>query len=643
MGETTVSTGNDEQEIRAFTRALLADVKALERMLHDGLFESGIRRIGAEQEMFLIDPALRPAPVAMQILESLGVDHLTTELAQFNLEANLTPKTFGDTCLSEMEAEIREAVALATESAHKIDANVVLCGILPTLRRDDLDLKNMTPKPRYAELNRVMSKLRGGSFRILLKGLDEFDMTHDNVMLEACNTSFQIHFQTGPEEFARLYNLAQAVSAPVLAAAVNSPVLLRHRLWMETRIALFQQSIDVRSASAQARGGRPRVHFGDRWVRDGVLEIFREDIARFRVMIAGNRDEDPMAVLARGEIPKLSALRMHNGSIYRWNRPCYGITNEGSDSEIPHLRIEMRSLPAGPTIQDEMANAAFFFGLMASYADEHPDIHEVMAFDDAKSNFFAAARHGLQAQFAWIGGRNYTAAELIVDELLPHARAGLEGANIASADIDRYLGTLEERVRRNRTGARWILQSLASMEDKVSPENAYRSVVAGLVQRQNSGRPVHEWELASADEGADDPRESFRTVGQFMSTDLFTIHPDDIVDLATNVMEWEHIRHVPVEDEGGHLVGMITHRCLLQLIAMHSAGEGQEPVVVSSIMSPVAVTATPDTPTLEAIRLMQEHRISCLPVIEGERLVGLITGRDLFDVSATLLGHYLGD
>ncbi|MCA9637954.1 MAG: CBS domain-containing protein, partial [Myxococcales bacterium] len=428
------------------------------------------------------------------------------------------------------------------------------------------------------------------------------------------------------------------VSAPVLAAAVNSPVLLRHRLWMETRVALFQQSIDIRTASAHARGGRPRVHFGDRWVKDGVLDLFREDIARFRVMLAGNRDEDPMAVLARGEIPKLSALRMHNGTVYRWNRPCYGI-----GGGAPHLRIEMRGLPAGPSILDEMANAAFFFGLMASYADEHPNIHEKMAFDDAKANFFAAARHGLQAQFTWLGEKTYTAAELILDDLLPAARAGLQGAGIAGDDIDRYLGTIEERVRRNRTGARWVLQSLVGMEGKTTLDQAYRTIVAGLIHRQQSDAPVHEWELSSADEGAEDPRESFRTVGQFMSTDLFTIHPDDIVDLATNVMEWEHIRHVPVEDEEGHLVGMITHRGLLRLIAMHAAGEGGEPVVVSSIMSPVPVTATPDTPTLEAIELMRKHNVSCLPVVESGRLVGLITGRDLIDVSAKLLERYLSD
>jgi len=372
-------------------------------------------------------------------------------------------------------------------------------------------------------------------------------------------------------------------------------------------------------------------------VKEGILELFREDIARFRVMLAGQLDEDPMAVLARGEIPKLSALRMHNGTIYRWNRPCYGIGAEGK----PHLRIEMRSLPAGPSLRDEMANAAFFFGLMATYADDHPRIHEEMAFDDAKNNFFAAARHGLQAQFTWFGEKTYTAADLILQELLPHAREGLTKTGIASADVDLYLGTVEERVRRNRTGARWVLQSLVALEGQGTPEDRLRRVVAGLVHRQAKGLPVHEWDLVAASETESDPRDSFRTVGQFMSTDLFTVRPGDVVDLATTVMEWEHIGHVPVEDEQGAIVGMITPHELLRLIALKTTEQGGDSVVVSSIMRPVPVTITPDTPTLRAFALMRESKVDCLPVLEGGRLVGLITGRDLIDVSEKLLGSYL--
>ncbi|MGB1278158.1 MAG: hypothetical protein ACPG77_20595, partial [Nannocystaceae bacterium] len=337
----------DEKQLKAFMRALLADMRALEVMLEQDRFEAGVRRIGAEQEMFLIDSGMNPAPVATDVLGVLNEPFLTTELARFNLEANLKPRVFGDSCLREMEEELCFYVERTREGARQFGADVLLSGTLPTLSKDDLALTNMTPMPRYHELNQIMCDLRRGAFHVVIKGVDELEMEHDNVMLEACNTSFQIHFQVRPEEFAKLYNLAQLVTAPVLAAAVNSPLLLGQRLWKETRVALFQRSLDTRSFAEHVRGHRPRVHFGDRWVRDSVLEIFREDIARFRLLIAGARDEDPLAVLERGEVPKLSALRLHAGTIYRWNRACYGISDG-----LPHLRIENRVLPAGPSIRD---------------------------------------------------------------------------------------------------------------------------------------------------------------------------------------------------------------------------------------------------------------------------------------------------
>ncbi|MCA9690917.1 MAG: CBS domain-containing protein [Myxococcales bacterium] len=641
MGEQNVSQNNDERRLRAFTRALLQDIRALEKMLSTDLFESKVRRIGAEQEMFLVDSGMLPAPVSTKILDALQEPYLTTELALFNLEANLSPRVFGNTCLSEMHEELDKVVARAREGARMFDSEVLLIGSLPTLRKEDLGLENMTPMPRYYELNRVFREMRGDSFHVIIKGVDELEMSHDNVMLEACNTSFQVHFQVRPSEFAKLYNLAQAVTAPVLAAAVNSPVLLKHRLWQETRVALFQRSLETRSYADQARGQRPRVHFGDQWVKQSVLEIFREDIRRFRVMITGAVDEDPMAVLARGEIPRLSALRLHTGTIYRWNRACYGISDNGQ----PHLRIENRVLPSGPTTTDEIANAAFFFGLLAAYVEKHPQIEDHMSFDDARGNFFAAARHGLQAQFTWLGGQTFTAGELILEHLLPQAYEGLTIAGIAAADRDRYLGVIEERVRRRRTGAQWILESLSSLgKAQMTREMRYRSITAGALHRQISGAPVHEWALASAaDDGEADWRESFRTVGQFMTTDLFTVRPGDIVDLAANVMDWEHIRHVPVEDDDGRLVGMVSHRALLNLIAQGDEPDDDEPVLISTIMSPTPVTVTPETGTLEAIRLMREHRVSALPVLDEGRLVGIITAGDFMAVAERLLERALGD
>ena len=178
----------------------------------------------------------------------------------------------------------------------------LLVGILPTLDKSHLSLEAMTPKPRYRELNDAITRLRGGEFEFRLKGADELIVRHDNVMLEACNTSFQVHFQVGADEFARLYNIAQAVAAPVLAAAVNSPLLFGQRLWHETRIALFQQSVDTRDASSHVREQSPRVTLRPPLDRPLGHRDLPQDIARFRALLGADLDEDPFAELDAGRI-----------------------------------------------------------------------------------------------------------------------------------------------------------------------------------------------------------------------------------------------------------------------------------------------------------------------------------------------------
>src|SRR5712692_1120769 len=240
MGEQSVEQEVDERKSQAFMKALLEDLRALAFMLENGRVESGVRRIGAEQEMFLIDRDLRPAPLSVEVLKQADDARLTTEIARFNLEANLTPLTLAGSCFSQMEQELRELITLARRGAESVGADILLSGILPTLQKSDLTLENLTPVARYRELDRGVIRLRGGPFSIHIKGLDELQITHDNIMMESCNTSFQVHFQTSPQDFACHYNLAQAITAPVLAAAVNSPLLFGHRLWQETRVALFQ-------------------------------------------------------------------------------------------------------------------------------------------------------------------------------------------------------------------------------------------------------------------------------------------------------------------------------------------------------------------------------------------------------------------
>jgi CBS domain-containing protein/gamma-glutamylcysteine synthetase len=635
MGAHNVEQELDEQKLQEFMQALLADLRALTFMLEHGRIESGVRRIGAEQEMFIVDQNLRPAPLAMEVLERAGDERLTTEMARFNLEANLTPLELTGRCFHLMHEELEAVLAKARLAATELGADVLLAGILPTLRVSDLTLANLTPMPRYHELNRSLTQLRGGPFSIHIKGLDELQLTHDNMMMESCNTSFQVHFQVNPTEFVAGYNIAQAITAPVLAAAVNSPVLFGHRLWQETRLALFQHSADSRSPNQLARSQPTRVGFGEQWLRHSVIELLHDQIARFRSIIITRPDEDPMQVLARGEIPLLSALWLHNGTVWPWNRACYGVSNGVAD-----LRIENRALPSGPTTIDEIANAAFFIGLMLSLPAEYGDISKRMSFDDAKANFFAAARQGLSAQFNWIDGKSHSASSLIRDHLLSLARQGLESAGVETSDIEKYLGVIDERVQSGQTGAQWMLKSLSATEDPGPKDMRYRVLTSTMIERQKEGKPVHTWPIIEATENAD-WRQSYQTVGQFMATDLFTVRPDDLVDLAASVMDWRHIRHVPVEDERGRLVGLVTHRALLRLLNGGVQSQNTNLLTVREIMKTDPVTVTSTTPTLEALELMRANKVGCIPVVDDGKLVGIVTSYDFLDASARLFKEQL--
>ena len=635
MGQHNVEQELDDRKMRDFTQALLADLRALAFMLEDGRIESSARRIGAEQEMFLVDRHMRPAPIALEVLSRANDPRLTTEIALFNLEANLTPIDLTGHCFQKMHADLTDVVSKARKAAAELGGEVLLTGILPTLRVSDLTLDNLTPLPRYHELNRAMKKLRGEPFSIHIKGLDELHLKHDNMMMESCNTSFQIHFQVDPSRFVATYNTAQAITAPVLAATVNSPLLFGHRLWHETRLALFQHSADARSRAELARSQRTRVGFGRQWVRQSVIELLHDQIARFRPIMIAQPDEDPMHVLARGETPLLTALRLHNGTVWPWNRACYGVANG-----VAHLRIENRALPSGPTLEDETANTALFVGLMLALPEEYGDIAEQMDFDDAKANLFAAARYGLNSQLKWINGQSDSASSLILSDLLPLARQGLSSVNVNRQDMDKYLGIIEERIRSGQTGAQWMLSSFSATDGPVPRDFRYRALTEKILQHQKKGSPVHTWPLMKANPETD-WSESYQTVGQFMSTDLFTLRPDDLVDFAASVMDWRHIRHVPVENEEGELVGLLTHRSLLRVLSRGLHKGSDEPLLVRDIMKAAPVTVSSATPTLEAIEVMRTSQVGCLPVVDDGQLVGIVTSFDFLDASARLFKEHL--
>ena len=637
MGLQDVDKNVSAADLRAFTRQLIQDVRAMEHMLKEGMFDSGPRRIGAEQELFLVDSRWQPSPSAMEVLEHNTDERLVTELTRFNLEFNLHPALFGGKCLSDMEKQINEMLTYTRKIAARVGAQIAMTGILPTIHLSDLELDNMAPVPRYFALNDALLRLRGGPAQFQIRGVDELFFKHDTILVEGCNTSFQTHFQVTPEEFPRFYNIAQAIAGPVLACAANSPVLFGKRLWKETRIALFQQAVDTRSSNLYLREMSPRVHFGSGWVENSVMELYKEDIARFRVILT-TKYEDAFEVLENGGIPKLHALMLHNGTVYRWNRACYGIT-EG----VPHLRIENRILPAGPSVIDEVANAAFWFGLVAGVADEVGDVRDRMDFDDAKKNFVSAARQGMESHLTWFDGERFAAADLIIDKLLPLARKGLAGSGVDGEDIEKYLGIIEERCQRGMTGSQWLIDSLVKMR-KEQPDSTradrLNASVSSMIERQKTGAPGHTWQLAELDDAAAMRRMPNTRVEHFMSTDLFTVNEDELVELVACMMDWRRIRHILVEDVDQRLVGIVSHRSLLRFLSEHGKAKGQE-VPVSDIMvrNPISISA--DRPTIEAVDLMKKHKIGALPVVQSGELVGIITERDFYKIAGDLLDDTL--
>jgi CBS domain-containing protein len=627
MGQQDINdSGKSADEVRLFMRHLLRDIQALEHMLEHDMFETNRSRIGAEQEYFLVNQNMRPAAIGDKVLEQLDQKYFTPELALFNLEANFDPQEFDAGSLARIESQLNTLTAQLRDKAAGFGAHVLQTGILPTIRQSDLNLGNITPKPRYRMLNDVLCGLRGEDYRLDINGQDELRFTHDNVLIEACNTSFQLHFQVDPDEFPLYYNIAQLVSGPLLALAANSPVLMGKRLWHETRIALFQQAIDTRSSNKSNREMEPRVWFGNSWVKKSVLELYQEDIARFRVLFAQKIDEDPFEAIDRGDIPKLQALCLHNGTVYRWNRPCYGI----SDGK-PHLRIENRILPAGPTALDTMANSAFYLGLLCGYAEEVGDVTTHMDFNDAKLNFHNAAMRSMESQMHWFKDKKYRFDDLMLEELIPLAKLGLQKRGIDSVDVDRYMDVVTERVHKHQNGATWIIKNYNFILDQgFKSDNACALLTSSMINRQASGQPVHSWNDISCPE-ISALKQTNQIVEQVMSTDIFTVQPDDLIDLAAKIMHWNHIRHVAVEDASGKLIGIVSYRRILEIYGKYAARGDVHLVPVEEVMLKDPITISPGATIEEAIALMRKHKVGCLPVMSDAGLTGMLTEAELMD------------
>jgi CBS domain-containing protein len=643
MGDPKVSVMKEGINLNDFISELLRDVQALEHMLNNDMFEKDITRVGAEQEMCLVDKkTYKPALINQLILdEHHDKEWLTPELAKFNLETNFTPREFKGKCFSEMEKENKDNLAVLSKSLEKYGAEILLTGILPTLRKQDMVLENLTDKPRYHALMAALKdQLQKEEYELFIEGIDELHIKHDSALLEACNTSFQVHLQVTAQDFANYYNISQMLAAPIMGIACNSPIVFGKRLWHETRIAMFQQSLDTRSTNDHLRERSPRVHFGNRWLDDSILEIYREDIAKFRVLLGDIVEENSIETLKKGGIPRLRALQIHNSTVYRWNRPCYGITKlkKGKETiEIPHLRIENRVLPSGPTVIDEMANAAFWLGAMVGVKNRYPNIRDHISFEDVRDNFNKAAKFGIDSKFTWFKDKKISITDLITKELLPIAREGLKAQKVNSGDIDKYLGIIEERTKAHMNGARWMLRSYTKLVKEVTPDEAVAVMTAAMAKNQHAEIPVHKWEEPHLD-ALEEYSPSKLKVEEFMQTELFTARSEDPVELVAQIMDWRKIRYMPVEDDKGHIKGLVTSRILLRHFTVNKDLTTSKQNHVKNIMLASPETIGPEATIVEAMNKMRDKKIGCLPVVNKENeLIGIITEMDFLRISGSLI------
>jgi len=485
----------EEVEVQEFTRAdrtrhrekVRRCLDVFARMLRESAFDTDDPMTGLEVELNLVDEAGDPALKNAEVLDAIADPDFQTELGQFNIEINVPPAKLREDGLQTFERNLRRSLNDAEEKSAQVGAHLLMIGIMPTLAEGHMDVKHLSGNPRYRLLSEQILNARGEDIRIDISGRERLRTTADSIVPEAACTSTQFHVQTSPDMFASYWNASQAIASVQLAVSANSPYLLGKELWRETRIPLFEQATDTRSEELKAQGVRPRVWFGERWITS-VFDLFEENVRYFPALLPVSDEEDPVRVLEAGGTPNLSELRLHNGTIYRWNRPVYDISGG-----VPHLRVENRLLAAGPTVADTMANAAFYFGLVRALAESERPLWSQMSFSAAEENFHTAAQQGIEAQIYWPGIGQVSATELVLRRLLPAARQGLEAWGVGSETSDRLLGIIEARCLKGTNGAEWFVRRMALRED-MDRFDALRATLLEYLDHMHSNEPVHSWD-----------------------------------------------------------------------------------------------------------------------------------------------------
>jgi hypothetical protein len=489
MGQPVAAREFSREDRRRYRLKVRACLDVFARMLSEARFHPERRSFGLEIELNLTDDAGEPAMANAAVLEAIADPSFQTELGQFNIEINIAPRLLGAGVFTELERDARASLNHAEERACTVGAHMMIIGILPTIDAEHLHAESFSANPRYRLLNEQIFAARGEDLEISIAGAERLVTHADTIAPEAACTSVQLHQQVEIEAFARHWNAAQAIAGVQVAVGANSPFFYGKELWRETRIALFEQATDTRPEELKLQGVRPRVWFGERWITS-IFDLFEENVRYFPALLPVCEPEDPLETLERGGVPSLGELRLHNGTVYRWNRPIYDVVQG-----LPHVRVENRVLPAGPTVVDIFANAAFYYGLVRVLAEEERPVWSQMSFSAAEENFHAGARDGINARLYWPGLGEVPAAELVLRRLLPLADEGLRRWGIDTVDVDRLLQIIERRCVTLRNGASWQSHVFHHLHDErgMARPQALREMIRRYRDHMHSNDPVHDW------------------------------------------------------------------------------------------------------------------------------------------------------
>jgi hypothetical protein len=490
MGEDVETREFSRQDRQRYREKLRQGLDVFARMLSESRFDFDRPLTGLEIEFNLVDGSFDPAMRNAEVLVAIANADFQTELGQFNIEINVRPRSLLGRAVEQLEDELRASLNSAEEQARSIGTHIVMIGMLPTLTPKDLTGESLSANPRYRLINEQIFAARGEDLYIDIDGPERLAVHADTIAPEAACTSVQFHLQVSPQDYAKTWNAAQCIAGVQLALGANSPFFFGKELWRETRVALFEQATDTRPQELKEQGVRPRVWFGERWITS-VFDQFEENVRYFPALLPVCEDEDPSAVLARGDTPRLGELRMHNGTVYRWNRPVYDVYRGR-----PHLRVENRVLPAGPTVVDVLANGAFYYGVVRALVEQDRPLWSQMSFPAAFDNFEAGARHGIDAHLYWPRLGEVPATELVLRRLLPMAEDGLAAWGIDAEVRDRLLSVIERRCITGQNGAEWQVRTFRSIDDRRQPldrRDSLREMLRRYIDLMHTNEPVDSW------------------------------------------------------------------------------------------------------------------------------------------------------